>query len=643
MQIRRWAWLAIALGAAACGDTNNDEDSAASGAGAASGSSSSSSSGSGGGCDHACDDGDGRCDGSQPERCITGPDGCRVWEEQPSCGADTHCVEGTCAGCSGEAGTFSDVALEVDGETRRYFLHVPASYACGTPAALVIDFHGTAVAGADDAVEEFYALEGLLEVADAEGFLVARPRSRSAEFDGGLQAFQWDINPGDLDRNVAFTHALVDDLRARYDVDGARMYASGFSNGTNMAAQFLGDDPPVFAGYAVMAGGVWSEPSPPDLSQAPPRIYATTGYRDYMFQWQRALVDLLGQHGLARQLFVRETDTGHELYGWHFEEAFAWLDRGEAPDAGEVAAAWVSETIATEDSLLQLARAGDGFLAASSTAGDLWRRDPTAGTWAHAGSMSAPGGGSLVTDLCIDASGHGIAIGEGAVSLTDDGGASWNAAPPVPEFIDMGFGFSYLNAVGCGATHFVGGGYWAAANSDDDGASWSEASMLNEFGYASQIAGIAENPTTGTTVAVGYYDYVGRSVDHQSFAPASPPVFCEWFTDVAAAEGGRFWVVGEAGTIVASDDDGLTWTAQSSGTDADLYAVDFLDAQRGVAVGARGTVVITTDGGATWSDLSTGLDHFVGDAVWLDAYTLVVAGGGGTVLRAVFAEPAVAP
>ena len=209
-----------------------------------------------------------------------------------------------------------------------------------------------------------------------------------------------------------------------------------------------------------------------------------------MFRWQRDLVGVLADHGLTSELFVRETDTGHELYGWHFAEAFAWMDRGEAPEAGELASAWIGESIDTDDSLLQLARAGGGFLVASSTAGDLWRRDPGAGTWTHAGAMSAPGGGSLVTDLCVDPSGHGIAIGEGGVSLTDDGGATWAAAAPVPEFIAMGFGFSYLNAVSCGSSHFIGGGYWAAATSDSQGASWAEASMLNEFGYASQIAGI---------------------------------------------------------------------------------------------------------------------------------------------------------
>jgi photosystem II stability/assembly factor-like uncharacterized protein len=71
------------------------------------------------------------------------------------------------------------------------------------------------------------------------------------------------------------------------------------------------------------------------------------------------------------------------------------------------------------------------------------------------------------------------------------------------------------------------------------------------------------------------------------------------------------WAVGQphwvqatkayAGTIVKTEDGGLSWTAQEAGTSRTLNALDFLDASNGWAVGDAGTLLHTTNGGALWS------------------------------------------
>jgi IPT/TIG domain len=55
--------------------------------------------------------------------------------------------------------------------------------------------------------------------------------------------------------------------------------------------------------------------------------------------------------------------------------------------------------------------------------------------------------------------------------------------------------------------------------------------------------------------------------------------------------------VGAAGTILATMNGGLTWSAQSSGSAAYLNAVAFTDAAHGWAVGGAGTILATTNGG----------------------------------------------
>ena len=156
--------------------------------------------------------------------------------------------------------------------------------------------------------------------------------------------------------------------------------------------------------------------------------------------------------------------------------------------------------------------------------------------------------------------------------------------------------------------------------------------MLND-GYAAQVATVAIN-AAGTWIAGGYYDYLGRSTDGQTFTLVTPPSpAIQWFTGIASAPGGQWWAVGEQGTILHSSDDGVTWAQQVSPVADDFYGVAFTNAQVGIAVGRVGQAVVTTNGGSTWTDVSVGLNVFLASAVWLDAKTALVGGEAGTVLR----------
>jgi photosystem II stability/assembly factor-like uncharacterized protein len=61
------------------------------------------------------------------------------------------------------------------------------------------------------------------------------------------------------------------------------------------------------------------------------------------------------------------------------------------------------------------------------------------------------------------------------------------------------------------------------------------------------------------------------------------------------------WIAGWDGLILRSEDEGVHFTRQETGTTAALMTIDFLDPVTGVAAGVDGAVVRTDDGGATWS------------------------------------------
>jgi polyhydroxybutyrate depolymerase len=110
------------------------------------------------------------------------------------------------------------------GQTRDYLLHVPASYDRAKPTPLVISLHGGALWGA--AQKEISQWN---PVADREGFIVVYP---SGAMNNGPGHWRMGDRAG---RDVAFISDLIDKLSADYNIDPARIYANGLSNGGGMS------------------------------------------------------------------------------------------------------------------------------------------------------------------------------------------------------------------------------------------------------------------------------------------------------------------------------------------------------------------------------------------------------------------------
>ena len=111
-------------------------------------------------------------------------------------------------------------------ETRDYLLYVPGSYDRTKPTALVISLHGATMWGA--AQKEMSQWN---RVADANGFIVVYPSGAK-----GNGPRVWHEGDGTrVSNDVRFISELIDTLRAHYNIDQARVYANGLSNGGGMS------------------------------------------------------------------------------------------------------------------------------------------------------------------------------------------------------------------------------------------------------------------------------------------------------------------------------------------------------------------------------------------------------------------------
>ncbi len=134
--------------------------------------------------------------------------------------------------------------LTINGETRWFAIYIPQSYQHGTPAPLVLNFHG---AGSN--YQEQAIISGMDALAEADGFIIVYPQADN----GGQKTWQLAIDSsGSAD--IEFTQAIIAHMKNKLTIDNARIYATGLSNGGGFVDNigcYLAD---TFAAIAPVAG-----------------------------------------------------------------------------------------------------------------------------------------------------------------------------------------------------------------------------------------------------------------------------------------------------------------------------------------------------------------------------------------------------
>jgi len=111
------------------------------------------------------------------------------------------------------------------GLKRQYIVYVPRRYDRSKPTSLIISLHGAGGWPAQQRdLSEWNAL------ADREGVIVVYP---SGMDNPAARVWHVDRGPG-LMRDVKFISQLIDKLESEYNIDPARIYVNGMSNGGGM-------------------------------------------------------------------------------------------------------------------------------------------------------------------------------------------------------------------------------------------------------------------------------------------------------------------------------------------------------------------------------------------------------------------------
>jgi polyhydroxybutyrate depolymerase len=156
--------------------------------------------------------------------------------------------------------------INIDGDEREYFVHVPRSYHGTVSVPVAFMLHGTSGDG-----EKFYNISGWKELGEVENIITVFPSSWKyciKDIDGIKTTTKWNVPPdaewtycaGQVPRDdIKFLKAIISELDVKYTIDLHRIYLSGFSNGGQMAAKCAIEMGDVFAAIAENAGSFYKD------------------------------------------------------------------------------------------------------------------------------------------------------------------------------------------------------------------------------------------------------------------------------------------------------------------------------------------------------------------------------------------------
>jgi phospholipase/carboxylesterase len=196
------------------------------------------------------------------------------------------------AGGTGSAQVARGISALGLGGARDAVLYVPKRYDPARPAPLLVLLHGAGGEGRP-------LVDLFVETAEARGYLILSPDSRSRT---------WDVVMGGFGRDVLFLDRALALVFERFAVDPARMAVGGFSDGASYALSIGVGNGALFGHILAFSPGF----AAPIESRGAPRIFVSHGIDDRVLPidpCSRRLVPALRQAGY--DVDYREFDGGH--------------------------------------------------------------------------------------------------------------------------------------------------------------------------------------------------------------------------------------------------------------------------------------------------------------------------------------------
>lgn len=239
-----------------------------------------------------------------------------------------------------------------------------------------------------------------------------------------------------------------------------------------------------------------------------------------------------------------------------------------------------------------------GLILHSPDGGKNWSFQVKSGNWAFLQHS--------LWSIAFNDNRQGWAVGVyGTILHTSDGGSTWTAQSRVTKAALLSVGFCN------GQSGWAVGSSWTILHTSDAGQSWrSQTISADELPNKTPVG--KPLPFTGLLSIFPYEDVL---------------------TSLSVIDCRQGWIVGDHGAILHTEDGGVTWVAQPSGTTERLNAVQFISTHQGWAVGNRGVILKTIDGGKSWIPQASGTRENLHGLSFVDTDHGWIGGSYGVILH----------
>ncbi len=223
---------------------------------------------------------------------------------------------------------------------------------------------------------------------------------------------------------------------------------------------------------------------------------------------------------------------------------------------------------------------------------------------------------------------------DGLIMRTVDGGATWEVQNPgITNVLNAMDIYTYEEVTGINVTMMIAvGENGVLLKSVDNGLTWNvkaniSTENLNDVAiYSADLIYVCGN--NGTLL---------RSIDFgETFEPVAIPVTTNLNSFTFSGPQTNLTrinaiVAGDSGTILVSQN-AYDWTAVNSSTTENLFAATF-SGVNAICTGANGTIITSNDEGLSWVSSVSGVSTTIFDVKYLNILTAVASSENGVVLR----------
>jgi len=167
-------------------------------------------------------------------------------------------------------------SVDVDGVTRQYLVYLPVDYDGSERLPVMLAYHG----GGGNAFGMLF-LADFRPFADEDNFIAVYPQGLPENGDSGPPIWNSEGPFSNGVDEIGYTAAMLDALDDEFEIDETRVYATGYSNGANLAwelACLLSDR---ITAVAPVAGSMWTWTETLCAPTRPVPVVSIHGTRDF--------------------------------------------------------------------------------------------------------------------------------------------------------------------------------------------------------------------------------------------------------------------------------------------------------------------------------------------------------------------------